>query len=103
MYLVWKILKVEMIRAYVFIPIKNVFIQNIFLLSTLSIMFLFIYTHSYNPLADKGIDLFGKVLVMLSIILVPVLFILCNPIQTWVRQSIDLMRSLQAMESKRRM
>ncbi len=92
-YLIRRILKLEIIRAYAFIPIKSILGQNIFLLATLSLMFLFIYTHGYNPLTDKGLDKFGKVLILISIAFVPILFIICNPMREWVQRLIYLKRS----------
>lgn len=76
-------------KAYAIIPIKSLLGQNLFLLTSLCIMFLFIYTHGYNPLTDKGLDLFTKALVVISICLVPILFIICNPARGWIKKSIQ--------------
>lgn len=84
----WRILKIEIIRAYAVIPIKSILGQNIFLLATLVIIFLFIYTHGYNPLTDKGMDTFSRVLAIISIASVPVLFIFCNPSRNWVKKAV---------------
>ena len=80
-FLLRMILKNIIPKAYIVIPIKNVFAQNLFLLTSLCLMFLFIYTHGYNPLTDKGLDLFTKVMVVISICLVPILFIIYNPLR----------------------
>jgi hypothetical protein len=80
----WRILKVEIPKAYAVIPVKSIIGQNIFLLATLGIIFLFIYTHGYNPFTDEGMDTFSRVLAILSVVLVPILFILCNPARNWV-------------------
>jgi hypothetical protein len=83
------ILKNIIPKAYAVIPIRGLLGQNLFLLTSLLIMFLFIYTHGYNPLTDKGLDSFTKVMVVISIFLVPLLFIICNPARDWVKKSID--------------
>lgn len=75
-------------KAYVVIRIKSLWGKNLFLLISLCIMFLFIYTHGYNPLTDKGLNLFTKVMVAISICMVPILFIICNPAREWVKKSI---------------
>lgn len=84
----WRILKIEIIKAYVVMPIKSITGQNILLLITLGIIFLFIYTHGYNPFTDKGLDSFSRVMAILSIVLAPVLFIVCNPMRDWVQRAI---------------
>lgn len=84
----WRILKIEIIRAYAVIPIKSLLGQNIFLLATLVIIFLLIYTHGYNPLTDKGMDTFCRVLAIISIASVPILFIFCNPSCNWVKKAV---------------
>lgn len=88
MYALWRILSIEIIKAYAIIPIKTLFGRNIFLLLTLSIMFLFIYSHGYNPLSDKGMNNLSKGMALASIILVPILFILCNPARRWVKKAL---------------
>ncbi len=85
----WRILTVEVPRSYVVIPIKNIIAQNIFLLTSLSIIFLFIYTHGYNPFSDKGTNQFSKILAMISIALVPLLFVVCHPSRQWVKRKIS--------------
>lgn len=87
-FLLTKILKNVIPKAYAVIPIKSLLGQNIFLLASLCIMFLFIYTHGYNPLTDKGVNTFTKVMVIISITLVPILFILCNPVRNWVKKTV---------------
>lgn len=84
--LLTNILKNIIPKAYAVIPIKSLLGQNLFLLVSLFIMFLFIYTHGYNPLADKGVDNFTKMMVVISIMLVPILFFLCNPARRWVKK-----------------
>lgn len=87
----WRLLTVEVIQAYIIAPIKSLLGQNIFLLLTLSTIFLFIYTHGYNPLSDKGSNALVRILSLISIVLVPVLFILCNPLRNWVKNSMALL------------
>lgn len=76
---IFRIILVELERAYVVIPIKSLLGKNIFLLTTLSFLFLFIYTHGYNPLTDRLMDQFSKLLAIIYILMVPILYILCNP------------------------
>ncbi|EKD54881.1 MAG: hypothetical protein ACD_60C00038G0043 [uncultured bacterium] len=83
-----RILKIEVPKSYAVIPIKSLLGQNIFLLATLGILFLFIYTHGYNPLTDQGMNTFSRALAILSIILVPILFILCYPSRNWVKKAV---------------
>lgn len=84
----YRILKNEIPKSYAVIPIKSILGQNIFLLVTLGIIFLFIYTHGYNPLTDEGMDTFSRILAIISIALVPLLFILCNPARSWVKKAV---------------
>jgi len=76
-------------RSYALISIQKLWVQRIFLLATLSIMFLLIYTHGYNPLSDKGMPAIGKIFSILSLLLVPILFLLCNPSKQWVKREIE--------------
>lgn len=87
-YAIWRILNVEIIKAYVVMPVRSLLGQNLLLLATLSIIFLFIYTHGYNPLTDTGMDKFSRILAVISIILMPMLFIICNPVRHWVQKRI---------------
>ncbi len=87
-----RILNTEIPKTYALIPIKSLLGQNIFLLTSLSIIFLFIYTHGYNPLTDPGMDTFSKTLALLSIFLVPILFILDNPSRKCVRKAVNLLQ-----------
>jgi len=61
-FLIWRILKTEIPKSYAVIPIKSLLGQNIFLLTTLSIIFLFIYTHGYNPFTDEGMNASSRIL-----------------------------------------
>jgi hypothetical protein len=76
-------------KAFALIPIHSLWAQRLFLLFSLFVMFLMIYTHGYNPLSDEGMPSFGKVLAIVSIIVVPVLFFLCNPSCAWVKGEIE--------------
>jgi hypothetical protein len=84
----WRILKVEIIKAYAIIPIKSILGQNIFLLATLGIIFLFIYTHGYNPFTDKGVNTMCRIMAIISVIFVPILFVFYNPSRSWVRKAV---------------
>lgn len=76
-------------KAYVVLSMNARWVQRIFLLVSLGMMFLLIYTHGYNPLSDTGMPLIGKLCAVLSILLVPALFFLCNPSSRWVRKEIQ--------------
>lgn len=76
-------------KAYIVLPIHRLWVQRIFLLLTLGIMFLLIYTHGYNPFSDTGMPVMGKFLAGCSIVLVPILFFLCNPSNRWVKQEMQ--------------
>lgn len=80
----WKILTIEIPKCYAVIPVTSLLGKNIFLLATLSIIFLFIYTHGYNPMTDEGMNTTGKIMAVISILLVPLLFALCYPSRDWV-------------------
>lgn len=84
----WRILGVEIIKAYVVMPVKSIPGQSVLLLFSLATIFLFIYTHGYNPFSDSGSNIKVYVLAMFSIILAPALFILCNPMQKWVKKAV---------------
>jgi hypothetical protein len=58
-------------------------------------MFLLIYTHGYNPLSDQGMPLVGKFLAGFSVLLVPAIFFLCNPSNSWVKKEIQKNKSLK--------
>lgn len=78
----WRILKIEVPKAYNVIPIESIFIRRIFLLATLGTIFLLIYTHGYNPFSDSSNPLIGKILACLSFLLIPILFFAFNPSHT---------------------
>lgn len=87
-YALWKICTVEIIKAYVFMPVKSLVGQNILLLATLCVIFLLIYMHGFNPLTDPGVDTMSRYLSIISIIVVPILFLLCNPARKWVKNAV---------------
>jgi hypothetical protein len=82
-------------KAYFILSINALLMRRIFLLASLCIMFLLIYTHGYNPLSDKGMPLIGKFLAGFSILLVPAIFFLCNPSNDWVKQKIQENNNLE--------
>ena len=71
-------------KAYALLKIKSRGIQSIFLLISLAIMFLMIYSAGYNPLSDAGMPPINRVFALVCMLLVPALFILCNPWRKWV-------------------
>lgn len=73
-------------KAYAMIPIKKLWVQRCFLGASLGIMFLLIYAGGYNPLSDKGMPPVGKVWAVVNMLLVPILFVLCNPSRKWVKK-----------------
>ena len=73
-------------KAYVLIGIKSMWVRQIFLLVSLSIMFLLIYCFGYNPLSDHGMPRAGKFLAFFSIATFLTLFLFCNPSRTWIKK-----------------
>jgi len=76
-------------KAYALLRLRNLRTKRFFLLASLAIVFLLVYTHNYTPLKDPGMPLIGKIFAVCSIILVPVLFFICNPSNNWVRIKIQ--------------
>jgi hypothetical protein len=83
------IFRVEVPRAYAVIPVRSLWGRRLFLLATLVVIFLLIYTHGYNPLTDKGTNLPSKLLAVFSLLLVPILFFVCDPSRTWVKSAVQ--------------
>ncbi len=77
-------------KTYAILSIKALGVQRIFLLVSLGCMFLLIYLQGYNPLSDPGMPLAGKILALFSLFLVPALFFLCNPSNSWVKREITM-------------
>lgn len=75
----WRLFSVEILKAYKILAVDRVFSKKLLLLTTLILVFLFIYTHGYNPLTDQGTNLASRILSVISISMVPVLYIICNP------------------------
>jgi hypothetical protein len=73
-------------KAYTILQIKAIWVQRLFLFTSLGLMFLLIYLGAYNPLSDPGMPLIGKVAAVISMLLVPVLFFVCNPSRKWVKK-----------------
>lgn len=44
--------------------------------------------HDKNPITDKGTSLPSKILAIISLLLVPLLFIVCNPSRDWVKKTV---------------
>ena len=87
----YRLLRYVMIRVYVFAPIRTTAGRRVLLGGSLSIIFLLLYTHGYNPFTDAGTNTFSKILAGLSILLVPLLYIVCNPSRKWVRRAVERM------------
>lgn len=85
---IWRIFSIEIPKAYAVIPIKSLLGRRLFLIAALTIIFLLIYTHGYNPITDKGTSLPSKILASFSLLLVPILFFVCNPSRDWVKNSV---------------
>jgi hypothetical protein len=76
-------------KAYAILSISSVWMQRLFLLISLIGIFLWIYLHGYNPLSDPGMPEQAKILALFSMLLVPLLFLLCNPSHSWVKREIS--------------
>ncbi len=88
----YKLLRQGVIKVYVFAPIRTILMRRILLGISLCIIFLLLYTHGYNPFTDKGTNTLSKILAGLSILLVPILFVVCNPSRNWVKQTAERYR-----------
>jgi hypothetical protein len=84
----WRIFKVEVPRAYAVIPINGLWARRFVLFFSLFVIFLMIYTHGYNPLTATGTNLPSKLLVVLSMLLVPILMFFCDPSRSWVKKAV---------------
>ena len=82
----YRLLRVAVPKAYAIIPIKTLWVKRCFLAVSLGIMFLLIYSAGYNPLSDPGMPLISKAYAVLTMLLVPLLFFLCNPSLKWVKK-----------------
>lgn len=80
----------EVPHMYAVIPISGLFARRIFLLATLSVLFLLIYSHGYNPLSDQGMPWIGRFFAGLTLLLVPILLFVCDPSREWVKSKIEL-------------
>ena len=85
----YRLLGFALPKAYAIVGIESLAARRIFLFATLFIMFLQIYSHGYNPLSDEGMPSIGKWLAIFSILLVPILFFVCNPSREWVKRKIE--------------
>ncbi len=83
-------------KAYAILSIHSLWVQRTFLLGSLFGIFLWIYLHGYNPLSDPGMSAGGKIFAIFSTLLVPILFLICNPSCVWVKRETFLHeRSIQ--------
>ncbi|WP_367608322.1 hypothetical protein [Legionella sp. W05-934-2] len=85
-YMIQRIMRIEIIKAYLIMPIKERMYRNIMLFFTLFVMFWFIYAGGFNPLSAEGLMPLSRYLAIFSIALVPILFIVCNPMRDWVKK-----------------
>lgn len=75
------------IKFYVLAPIKTTRMRRILLGVSLFLIFLFLYTRGYNPLSDIDSTTFNKILAALSILMFPLLMLICDPSRKWVEQT----------------
>ena len=85
----WRIFTVEIIRYYAVMPISSLWGRRFILILALFTIFWFIYSHGYNPLTDTGTNLPSKILAIISILVAPILYVICNPSRDWVKASIQ--------------
>ena len=86
----YRLLGREIVKVYVFAPVRTTAMRRVLLGVSLALIFLFLYTHGYNPLTDEGTNTPSKILAGLSILLAPVLFVVCNPSRNWVLRAVDV-------------
>lgn len=88
--MITRILRVEIIKAYVIMPVHTTLGRNILLFVSLFVMLWFIYIEGFNPLTAKGLEPLSKGLAIFSIALLPVLFVICNPALSWIKHKISI-------------
>jgi len=88
LYCLWRIFTIEVIKGYSVIPIKDLWAKRVFLFFTVFAIFILVYSNNYNPLSDLGNPLLNKVLALIAIIAAPIIFFICNPSRTWVKQQL---------------
>lgn len=76
----------EIIKVYVFAPIRTLVMKRVLLGTSLFLIFLFLFVRGFNPFTGTGI--FVKAVAGISILLAPALFIACDPARSWVKRSI---------------
>lgn len=76
-------------KAYAILRIGSIWGRQLLLLVTLFVMFLLIYKHGYNPFTDSGAHRGSRSLAIVSIFLVPILYIVCFPSRKWVKKETE--------------
>ncbi|MDF1760155.1 MAG: hypothetical protein P1U40_06430 [Coxiellaceae bacterium] len=84
--MLYRIFAIEIVKAYKVMPLKSIWTQRLLLLLSLATIFLMLYIHQYNPIADNAGNLIAQVLAIFSICLVPILFFVFNPSNQWIKQ-----------------
>ncbi len=86
-----RLLRKELIRVYVFAPIRTLAMKRVLLTATLFFLFLFLFlfTRGYNPFTDSGAPQISQILAACSILLFPILLLVCDPSRSWVQQAIE--------------
>ncbi|MDF1654764.1 MAG: hypothetical protein P1U34_06580 [Coxiellaceae bacterium] len=82
--MLYRIFSTEIVKAYHIMPLKQLWTQRLLLLLSLAVIFLMLYIHQYNPIADNEGNLIAQVLAIFSIFLVPILFFVFNPSNKWL-------------------
>lgn len=76
-------------KTYALLQIRSLYGQILLLATSLSVMFLWIYSHGYNPFRDRGGGEANLFLAFISISLVPLLFFICYPSRKWVKGEVE--------------
>ena len=96
----YRLLGHGMVRFYIHAPIKTLAMRRFLLAFSLSIIFLLLYTHGYNPYTDKGANIYSRILAGFSVLLVPILFFVCNPSNAWIKRIEKKMRETSKKTTK---
>ena len=79
-----RLLRHETVKVYVFAPIRTLAMRRVLLGVSLALIFYLLYTHGYNPLTDPGTSPINKAVAWGSLLLGPILFVVCDPSRKWV-------------------
>lgn len=95
------IFRTEILKIYYYIPIKTIAGRSLYLICSLSVLFLLLFTHGQNPFTDTHAHFYNKIFPALMISSVPILFFVCFPGRDWVTKRVSLLSELRSMQGVR--